>query len=687
MPEYIIIRCSKYTKFIINTFNGIIMNREEARKKIEQLTEIINYHNKLYYTDDNPEIEDYEYDKLFRELENLEIEFPELKKDESPTNKVGGTILEKFEKFEHSIAMYSLSNVMNEEEFWDFDNRMKKELNEDNIKYTVENKFDGLALELIYEEGKLTAAGTRGDGQIGENVTNNVKMMSNVPKKIKEKNKLIIRGEALITKKDFEALNKEREELEEIPFANARNAAAGGLRQLDSSESKKRRLKFFAYQIANYRDFNLTNEYKAMEFLSDLGFTVEGVHGNIDSKKVLDIYYDIQENRSKIDYDIDGLVIKVDDVKYQEKLGFLSRAPRFAAAFKFKPEEKETILKNIEVQVGRTGALTPVAKLEPVQVGGVTVSNVTLHNPNEIKSKDIRIGDTVVVIRSGDVIPKITRVVLEKRPPDSKIFEFPNKCPVCKGDTAVTDGDVIVRCINEECPSKITKYIEYFVSKPAMNMDGIGKEWIAAFTKSGLVKTPADLYKITKEKLFEFERMGEKLAGNMLKSIEDSKNTTLKRFIYALGMRQVGETTADLLAKYFTSIENFRKADIEDLQNIEGIGEVSAKSIYDFLNSEKASKLIDDLLEAGVNPIFEKLAAEESPITGKNVVITGSIEGFTRTSAKEAAERLGASVQSSVSKNTDILIVGEKSGSKLKKAQDLGIEIILADEFIKLANK
>lgn len=662
------------------------MNKEEAKQRIKQLTETINYHNKLYYTDDNPEIEDYEYDKLFRELENLEREFPELKKDDSPTNKVGGTILEKFEKFEHPIAMYSLSNVMNEDEFLDFDNRMQRELDASNIKYTVENKFDGLALELIYEKGKLIVASTRGDGQVGENVTNNVKMMSNVPKSIKEKNKLIVRGEALITKKDFEALNKEREELEEIPFANARNAASGGLRQLDSAESKKRRLKFFAYQIANYKDFDLTNEYKSMEFLSDLGFTVEGVHANIDAKKVLETYYDIQEKRSKMDYEIDGLVIKVDDVKYQEKLGFLSRAPRFAVAFKFKPEEKETLLKNIEVQVGRTGALTPVAKLEPVQVGGVTVSNVTLHNPNEIKSKDIRIGDTVVVIRSGDVIPKITRVVLEKRPKDSKPFEFPKKCPVCGGDTAVTDGDVIVRCINEECPSKITKYIEYFVSKPAMNMERIGKEWIAAFTKSGLVKTPADLYKITRDDLFKFDRMGEKLASYMLESIENSKNTTLKRFIYALGIRQVGETTADLLAKYFTSIDNFKKATIEDLQNIEGIGEISAKSIYDFLHNEKTLKIIDDLLEAGVNPVFEKVKTVESPLTGKNVVITGSIEGFTRTSAKEAAERLGATVQSAVSKNTDILIVGEKAGSKLKKAQDLGIEIMEADEFIKLAN-
>ncbi len=664
-----------------------MMNIEEAKNRIKKLTEEINYHNKLYYTDDNPEIEDYQYDKLFRELENLERDFPNLKEENSPTNKVGGMILEKFEKFEHPIAMYSLSNVMNEEEFFDFDNRMKKEINSKDIKYTVENKFDGLALELIYQNGKLIVASTRGDGQVGENVTNNVKVMNNVPKNIKEKNKLIIRGEALITKKDFEALNREREELEEVPFANPRNAASGGLRQLDSSESKKRRLKFFAYQIANYKDFNLTNEYKAMEFLLSLGFTVEGVHPNIDAKEVLKIYNEIQLNRNKMDYEIDGLVIKVDDIKSQEKLGFLSRAPRFAVAFKFKPEEKETLLNNIEVQVGRTGALTPVAKLKPVQVGGVIVSNVTLHNPNEIKSKDIRIGDTVVVIRSGDVIPKIVRVVFDKRPKESKEFVFPNKCPVCGGDTAITEGDVIVRCINEECPSKITKYIEYFVSKAAMNIDGIGKEWIATFTKSGLVKNPADIYKIKKTDLYKFERMGDKLADNMLNSIKESKKTTLKRFIYSLGMRQVGETTADLLAKYFTSIENFKKATIEDLENIEGIGEISAKSIYDFLNNDKSKKIIDDLLAVGVEPIFEKMAITESKLTGKNVVITGSIEGFTRASTKETAERLGATVQSSVSKTTDILIVGEKAGSKLKKAEELGIEIMPADDFIKLVNE
>lgn len=661
------------------------MIAREAKEKIERLTKLINYHNKLYYTEDSPEIEDYEYDKLFRDLEDLEKEYPNLKDPESPTMKVGGKTLEKFEKFEHPISMYSLSNVMDEEEFFEFDARMIKELK--NVKYTVENKFDGLALELIYENGVLSVASTRGDGQIGENVTNNVIVMDNVPKNIDEKKRLIIRGEALITKKDFEALNRERIEMEEIPFANPRNAAAGGLRQLDSNESKKRRLKFFAYQIANYKDFSLLSEKEIMKFLSSLKFTVEGVHPFVSAKEVIEIYNDIQKNRASMNYEIDGIVIKVDDIKSQEKLGFLSRAPRFAVAFKFKPEEKETILESIEIQVGRTGALTPVARLKPIFIGGVTVSNVTLHNPNEIKSKDIRVGDSVIVIRSGDVIPKITRVVKEKRQRGSKEFVFPKKCPVCGGDTAVTEGEVIVRCINENCPSKIAKYIEYFVSKAAMNIDGIGKEWIAAFTQSGIVKTPADLYKIREEDLHKFDRMGDKLASNMLKAIDGSRKTTLKRFIYALGMRQVGENTADILSKYFGSIEAFMNSKMEDLVSIEGIGEVSAKSIYDFLNTKKTKDIIVNLLKAGVTPIYEKIAVIDSILTGKNVVITGSMEGFTRNTAKEAAERFGAIVQSSISKTTNILIVGENAGSKLKKAKKLGIEIMEGADFTKLVEE
>ena len=666
------------------------MEKKEAKVKIKELSSIIHYHNNLYYNMDRPEIEDTEYDKLIRELEKFEKEYPEFLSKDSPTQRVGSVILEKFEKFEHPILMYSLSNVMNEEEFYDFHNRMVKETASEDIEYLVENKFDGLALELIYENGKLIMGSTRGDGSIGENITSNVVTISNIPKSIDYKDTIIIRGEVLITKKDFASINEERIKEEESPFVNPRNAAAGSIRQLDNSITLKRNLKFFAYQVANYSDIStvaINTELDAMNMLKELGFTVEGIHLGKDKDNVIEIYNDIAIKRNALDYEIDGLVIKLNNLAFQEKLGFLSRSPRFACAFKFKPEEKETTLLQIDIQVGRTGALTPVARLEPVHVGGVTVSNVTLHNPSEIKAKDIRIGDSVFVSRAGDVIPKISRVNLEKRHPDSEPFEFPDKCPICGGDTAITDGDIIVRCINEECPNKILKYIEYFVSKPAMNIDGLGKEWVAAFVESSLVKSPSDIYKITGNDLDKFDRMGEKSRENILKAILDSKETTLKKFIYSLGIRHVGQGTSDILAKRYESIDNLLNIEMDDLLSLEGIGEIASKTIYEFFHDDKTKKIVLDLLSVGINPKYEKLQKIESPLTGKHVVITGSIDGYSRQTAKDTAERLGAIVQSGLSKTTNILIVGEKAGSKLKKAQALGIEIMDADSFIDIAKK
>lgn len=661
------------------------MNNDDAKNRIKELTLLINRHNNLYYNENTNEIEDYEYDLFFRELLNLEKEYPELKSSSSPTLKVGSHILRVFEKFEHPIPMYSLSNVMNEIEFLDFHNKMTRDTQTENLVYTVENKFDGLAIELIYDGGTLSVGSTRGDGNVGENVTNNILVIDNIPKEIKEKKRLIIRGEALITKKDFNALNALRIESDELPFANPRNAASGGLRQLDSRESKKRRLKFFAYQIANYEEFGLETEKSIIEFLLSLSFTVEGAYPSVTYSEVIELYKKIEAERASFDYEIDGLVIKIDNLNIQERLGFLSRAPRFAVAFKFKPLEVLTVLESISINVGRTGALTPVAKVTPVRVGGVTVSSVTLHNPNEIKTKDIRVGDTVMLIRSGDVIPKITRVVKEKRKPNSEEFVFPTECPTCGGAVAVTDGEIIVRCINDECPSKITKYIEYFVSKPAMNIDGVGKEWINTFVSSGLVKEPSDLYKITPDELNKCDRMGERLNKKILDAIDKSKDTTLKRFIYALGMRQVGEGTADTLAKYFLSIEAFLNLSKEDLINIESIGSVSANSIYEFVYNDKTRQIILNLLDMGVVPKHEVKEIVRSFLTNKNVVITGSIEGYSRQMAKDLAERLGANVQSAVSKNTDILIAGEKAGSKLKKASDLGVLVMTATEFTALA--
>lgn len=663
------------------------MDKKKAKERIKELSALIHYHNNQYYNLDRPEIEDSEYDKLLRDLENLEKEYPDCILKDSPTQIVGSVVLQKFEKFTHPIPMYSLSNVMNETEFLEFHERMIKETGVSSVEYIIENKFDGLALELIYENGSLTTGSTRGDGAVGENITSNVVTIKNVPKKIEEKRKMIIRGEVLITKEDFAKVNAERIEEEENPFANPRNAAAGSIRQLDSSVALKRNLRFFAYQIANYGEIGITTELNAMNMLCNLGFTVEGLHTAKNAEEVLQIYKKISLERHSLKYEIDGLVIKLNETKHQEKLGFLSRVPRFACAFKFKPEEKETTLLQIDIQVGRTGALTPVARLEPVHVGGVTVTNVTLHNPNEIKMKDIRVGDTVTVVRAGDVIPKINRVVMEKRKNDSIQFVFPDKCPVCGNSVAITDGDVIVRCINEHCPSRVLRGIEHFVSKGAMNIDGLGKELAAVFVAKGLVKTPADLYRIKGDDLDKFDRMGQRLKEKILSAIDESKKTTLKRFIYALGIRHVGESAADILAKYYTSIEKMFDIKKEELISLEGIGDVASATIYEYFHKDKTKNIIKDLLSVGVKPEYKAIETVKTPLSGKYVVITGSINGYTRTSAKETAERLGAIVQSAVGKTTNILIVGEKVGSKLKKATELGIEIMYADDFVKMASE
>ncbi len=663
------------------------MDRKTAKERIKKLSSIIHYHNNLYYNMDAPEIDDSQYDKLMRELQDFEKYFPELISKDSPTQRVGSVVLDKFEKFTHPMPMYSLSNVMNAEEFAEFHERMLKETGDTHLEYMVENKFDGLALELIYENGKLVMGSTRGDGIVGENITSNVVTISNIPKTINYIDKLIVRGEVIMTKIDFERINQERIARDEQPFANPRNAAAGSVRQLDSSIASKRNLKFFGYQIANNNELkgvHISTEHEAMKYLKSLGFTIEGEHLVKSKEEVLKIYERTASNRIGLGYDIDGLVIKLNNFYLQDKLGFISRSPRFATAFKFKPEEKETEVLSIDVQVGRTGSLTPVARLEPVFVGGVTVSNVTLHNPSEIKAKGIRVGDTVFVSRAGDVIPQISRVNLGKRPSNSKPFEFPTNCPVCGEPTEVKDGDIIVRCVNEECQSRVFRYIEYFVSKPAMNIDGLGKEWIKTFIDKGLISTVADLYKIKVRDFQGFDRMGERSKAKIIQAIEKSKDTTLKRFIYALGIRHVGESTAEILAKRYKSIDALLKAKEQELISLDGIGDVTGTAIYNYLNDKRTRSIILELLKLGVKPKFEKLVVSNSPLTGKNVVITGSIDGYGRTAAKEAAEKVGAIVQSSVGKTTNVLIVGESAGSKLKKAQELGIEIMQADEFLKI---
>ncbi|MEK6797297.1 MAG: NAD-dependent DNA ligase LigA [Spirochaetota bacterium] len=664
------------------------MKESEAKERIAELSRLIAHYNKLYYIDDNPSIEDAEYDALMRELGSLEKEHPSLAKADSPTRTVGTAAASRFEKFKHPYPMFSLSNVMNEDEFLEFHRRMQKDTGALSITYTIEEKFDGLAVELIYHGGKFATGSTRGDGHEGELITANIMTISNVPKTIAEKKELIVRGEVLLTKAEFERINREREEADEPLFANPRNAAAGSLRVLDANITKGRKLRFFAYQVANYREVSLTGEAATMDYLKKLGFEISDRIRTVDSPEaVLAMYRDFEAKRRELAYEIDGLVIKVDDHALQEKLGVVSRSPRYAVAFKFKPVEAMSVIEEIVIQVGRTGALTPVAKIRPVPVGGVIVSSVTLHNPDEIKAKDIRVSDTVAVVRAGDVIPKILRVDIAQRRSGTEPYHFPDRCPVCNGETAVTEGEVIVRCINDACPAKILKTIEHFVSKDCMNIEGLGKEFAAELVTKGLVKDFADIYRLTGDDLFTFERMGDKLRDKLLTAIEKSKRTTLSRFICALGIRHVGEETAALLAKRYKSIDAVMTLTHDDLISMDSIGEEGATSIVSYFSDRNNRALIKGMLSLGVTPSHEEIIAVESPLTGKNVVITGSIEGYTRSQAKEAAERMGANVQSAVSKTTDILIAGEAAGSKLKKAAELGTKIIDAPEFVAIIKK
>ncbi|MBI4977680.1 MAG: NAD-dependent DNA ligase LigA [Spirochaetes bacterium] len=663
------------------------MTGDEAKKRIQELVREINGHNRRYYINDNPSIEDAQYDALMRELESLEREYPTLVMADSPTKRVGAAVGETFEKVKHAYPMYSLANVMNEREFLDFHERMLRDGGSD-ISYTVQEKFDGLAVEILYENGALVSAATRGDGTTGENITANIRTLGTVPKKLKTAKKLVVRGEVLLTKAEFARINKEREAEEEPLFANPRNAAAGSLRQLDAKITASRKLSFFAYQVADHRDYGLGGEQETMAFLSKEGFSVsENSLHTADPQAVLAHFRAVQEKRHALAYEIDGLVVKTDNYQLQEKLGVIARSPRYAVAFKFPPEEVSSVIEDIAVQVGRTGALTPVAKIAPVRVGGVMVSSVTLHNPEEIKAKDIRIGDTVYVVRSGDVIPKITRVDAARRKSGSRAYAFPERCPVCGGKTAITAGDVIVRCISESCPAKIQKSIEHFVSKECMNIDGLGKEFVAGLIAQGSVRNVADIYALKDEDFFKLERMGEKLKENLMSAIDASKRTTLARFIAALGIRHVGAETAALLAKRFRSIDAIMKVTHEDLIAMDSIGDESAKSITEYFSDKKSKALIERLIALGVTPEHTEVAIIDSPIRGKSVVITGSITGLTRSQAKEAAERLGANVQSAVSKNTDFLIVGEDAGSKLKKATELGVAIMDAETFVKMVEE
>lgn len=662
-------------------------------QRCAELRAQIEHHNIQYYQLDSPSISDAEYDALFRELQNLEAQHPELNTPDSPTHRVGSKPLKEFTQVVHRTPMLSLNNAFSEEEVRAFDQRICDALGKEQVEYAVEPKFDGLAITLTYINGIFVQGATRGDGYVGEDVTENLRTVRALPLRLTQALPLVeIRGEVLMMKHDFEALNKAQAGKGEKLFANPRNAAAGSLRQLDSRITASRRLSFFAYGVGAVEGFGLPQLHsEQMHWLTNMRVPVAKQCGVVTGVQgMLGFYRKIGEQRANLPYDIDGVVYKINDIAMQQQLGFVSRAPRFAIAHKYPAEEALTVVQDIELQVGRTGALTPVARLAPVFVGGVTVTNATLHNQDEIERKDIRVGDTVVVRRAGDVIPEVARVVIEKRPqPEPPRFDLHKQyptCPVCGSKVAKEDDESTWRCTGGlYCPAQRKQALWHFASRRAMDIDGLGDKLVEQLVDHQLVNTPAEIYKLNRENLANLERMAEKSAGNLLAAIEHSKSTTLARFIYALGIRNVGEATAKDLARHFGSLDNFMQADAARLQQVADVGPIVAKSIVDFMAEQHNVDVIRKLRERGVHwPEHEGITVQVLPLSGKVFVLTGTLNGVSRDIAKQQLENLGAKVSGSVSKKTDYVVAGAEAGSKLSKAQQLGIAVLDEENFLNL---
>ena len=668
-------------------------DKDAVSKRIQELREQINYHNYLYYVLDSPEISDEAYDALFRELKELEEKYPEFITPDSPTQRVGFKPLDKFETVTHAVPMLSLENAMKESELVEFKNRICKLLGVDDVEYVAEPKIDGLAVELVYENGSFVRGSTRGDGYTGEDVTLNLKTIRSIPltlfgppKAPPVPSRIDVRGEVYMDIKDFEILNKEREKNGEPPFANPRNAAAGSLRQLDPNITATRPLKIFCYGVGLVQGHTFKTQWEVLQTLKKWGLRVNHRTKRCNNiGEVIEFCRNFQEIRDTLPYETDGVVVKVDDLEKQRILGEKTRAPRWAIAYKFPSEEAMTRLLDIEVQVGRTGALTPVAILEPVNVGGVTVRRATLHNQDEIERKDIRIGDMVIVKRAGDVIPEVVRVVKEKRKGTEKPFKMVERCPVCGSKVYKLPDESIFRCLNVRCPAQIKGSIVHFASKGAMDIDGLGEKIVSLFVDKGFLRDITDIYRLKDraEELEKLEGFGKKSVSNLLNAIENSKNPTLPRFLYALGIRHVGEHMAHILAENFGSLEKIKSASLEELTAIPGIGEKVAHSIYHYFRNPENLKLIDDLFKLGVR-VVEEPKEEERPLEGKTFVFTGALESMTRSEASKKVKELGGKVSSSVSKNTDFVVVGENPGSKYEKARKLGVRILSEEEFVRL---
>ena len=661
------------------------MNKEDARKRIDELKEITAYHAKRYYDDDNPEISDFEYDMLMLELRNLEKQFPDLITSDSLTQHVGGTVKEGFEKVEHEVPLQSLQDIFDYDELYAFDERVKKALDGEKVKYIVETKIDGLSVSLEYKEGNFVRGATRGNGLVGEDITENLMTIKHIPKKLKEPVDIIVRGEVFIGKAEFDKMNEEREANEESLFANARNAAAGSLRQLDSKITAQRPLDIYIFNVQKSDSIKFNSHLESLEYLEKLGFNVNPVKVPCDSvESVIKEIENIGENRENLTFGIDGAVIKVDDLNQREILGVNFKTPKWAIAYKYPPEQKETFLKDIALQVGRTGAITPMAILEPVKVAGSTISKTTLHNEDFIKEKDLRIGDTVIIQKAGDVIPEVVGVVKDKRTGNEIVFEMPRKCPVCGADAVREDGEAAVRCIGIECPAKQYRNILHFASREAMNIKGLGDSIIEEFLNREFIKNIADLYTLELEDIASLKKNGQKFAQNLIDSINDSKNNEFYRVINGLGIRHIGVKAAKSLAKAYKNIDNLMEASVESLLAIDDMGEIMAESVHDFFSQEQTRDLIEKLKSSGVNMKIEETNMLDSRFEGMIFVLTGGLENYSRKEAEDIIESFGGKTSSSVSKKTTYVLAGEDGGSKLTKAQSLGITIINENEFINM---
>ena len=666
------------------------MDKQRAELRLSELIELINEHNYQYYVLDNPNISDSDYDKLFQELLNIENNYPELLTSNSPSQRVGAEPSEAFKQIKHTTAMLSLGNAFYEDDLIAFNKRICDELDLVDIEYTAEPKFDGLAVTIHYENGNLKLAATRGDGYTGEDVTHNIKTINTIPLTISLKDlpsQFEVRGEVFMLKNDFLLLNKSQSEKGEKTFANPRNAAAGTLRQLDPSVAVKRPLRFYAYNIFSSTTQITNSQAESFEILKKYKIpttqhikVIKGVEG------MMSYYKEINDLRPSLPFDIDGVVYKVNLFKHQDNLGFVSRAPRWAIAHKFPAEEAHTELLGIDVQVGRTGSITPVARLRPVQVAGVTVMNATLHNEDELRRKDIHIGDHVVVRRAGDVVPEVVRVISEKRPQDAKKFEMPNICPSCNSILVKDKDEAVLRCVNGiSCPAQKKQGLMHFVSRKAMNIDGLGEKIIDQLIDSNLLNQTSDFYRLKKEQLLSLERFAEKSADNLIKSIENSKNTSMARFIYALGIRNVGEATANDLANHFGNLNKIKQASLDQLIEVRDIGPTVAESIFKYFNSSESVNEIEQLVSLGIHWQDIKLDLNKNrELEGQVFVLTGTLPTLKRDEAKALIMNAGGKVSGSVSKNTDYVVAGDEAGSKLEAAKKLNITIIDESKLIEL---